>query len=140
MGIGFTIVYTFIYIGFMDKCAVCISWASVFIIQVSLVVLGIGVFEWGQDIEKNTGSSNAPWLNFLAVMFWFFGCLFCLCLLCNCKSLRISFAIIETAAEFFSQTKRIIVVPFLFFFLGVIFFLTWLFGLMCIATAGTVEP
>jgi len=102
MAIGFTVIYTLIYIKFMDTCAVCISWFSVFIIQASLILLGVGVFYWGKDVEKNSGDTHAPWLNFLASVFWVFGGLFCLCILCNLKSLRISFAIIETAGEYFT--------------------------------------
>mmetsp|Transcript_24805 Transcript_24805/g.17505 ORF Transcript_24805/g.17505 Transcript_24805/m.17505 type:complete len:263 (-) Transcript_24805:792-1580(-) len=140
MGIGFTVVYTLIYIKFMDACAICISWFSLIIIQTTLVVLGVGVFYWGKDVESSNDSSHAPWLNFLAVVFWTTACLFCICIMCNLKAMKISFAIIESAAEYFSQTKRIIIVPILFFFIGVTFFLMWLFGLVCIATAGTVVP
>lgn len=136
MAIGFTVIYTLIYIKFMDACAICISWFSIIIIQASLVLLGVGVFFWGRDIENTNGTTHAPWLNFLASVFWITASFFCLCILCNLNSLKISFAIIETAGEYFTQTKRIIVVPFLFFILGTVFFLVWLFGLMCIATTG----
>lgn len=102
MGIGFTVVYTLIYIKIMDCCAICISWFSLVIIQGTLVVLGVGVFYWGQDIENSNDASHAPWLNFLAVVFWSAASLFCICILCNLKSMRISFAIMETAAEYFS--------------------------------------
>mmetsp|Transcript_7104 Transcript_7104/g.9318 ORF Transcript_7104/g.9318 Transcript_7104/m.9318 type:complete len:166 (+) Transcript_7104:681-1178(+) len=141
ISIGFTIIYTLIYIKFMDYCAFCLSWFSVVIIQAALVGLGLGVYYWGQDIEQSEGySSNATWCNFIAWTFWIFAGFYCLCLVCNLRSLRISFAVIETAGDYFSQTKRILVVPILFFFVGLAWFIMWIFGLFCVATNGTVIP
>eukprot|EP00351_Strombidinopsis_sp_SopsisLIS2011_P003647 CAMPEP_0116879372 /NCGR_PEP_ID=MMETSP0463-20121206/11175_1 /TAXON_ID=181622 /ORGANISM="Strombidinopsis sp, Strain SopsisLIS2011" /LENGTH=195 /DNA_ID=CAMNT_0004528633 /DNA_START=297 /DNA_END=884 /DNA_ORIENTATION=+ len=52
MGVGFTLVYTLIYIKFMDYCAFCISWFSMILIQVAFVGIGLGVYYWGQDLEE----------------------------------------------------------------------------------------
>lgn len=48
---------------------------------------------------------------------------------CNIKSLKISIAIIETAADFFADTKRIIIVPLGYFSLWVLIFIFWLWGI-----------
>ena len=48
---------------------------------------------------------------------------------CNFKSLRISLAIIETAADWFSDTKRIIFVPMIYFVFWIGVFILWLYGL-----------
>ncbi len=48
---------------------------------------------------------------------------------CNFKSLRVSIAIIETAADFFSDTKRIVLVPLVYFSVWVGLFIFWLWGL-----------
>jgi hypothetical protein len=48
---------------------------------------------------------------------------------CNFKSLRISIAIIETAADWFSDTKRIIFVPMIYFVIWIGVFILWLYGL-----------
>ena len=48
---------------------------------------------------------------------------------CNFKSLRISIAIIETAADWFSDTKRIIFVPMIYFVFWIGVFILWLYGL-----------
>ena len=53
MGFAFTIVYTLIYIKFMDYCAFCISWFSMILIQVAFIGIGLGVFYWGQDLEES---------------------------------------------------------------------------------------
>jgi len=53
---------------------------------------------------------------------------------CNFKSLRISIAIIETAADFFSDTKRIALVPCIYFCVWVGIFIFWLWGLVGVAS------
>jgi len=50
-------------------------------------------------------------------------------MICNFKSLKISIAIIETAADFFADTKRIAIMPFIYFTIWVCIFIFWLWGL-----------
>lgn len=57
---------------------------------------------------------------------------------CNFKSLRVSIAIIETAADYFSDTKRIIIIPVIYFMLGMSVFLIWIYGVLCIASIGDI--
>ena len=53
---------------------------------------------------------------------------------CNFKSLKVSIAIIETAADFFSDTKRIALVPLLYFVIWCGIFVFWLWGLAGVAS------
>jgi len=53
---------------------------------------------------------------------------------CNWRSLRISIAIIETAADFFSDTKRIVLMPLLYFTVWVLIFVFWLWGVSGVAS------
>jgi len=132
MGIGFTVVYTLIYIKFMDYCAFCISWFSIILIQVAFVGIGTGVYLYGQDLETEGITSSATWCNFLAWTFWILSTFYCVCLVVNCKAIRISFAVIETAGDYFAQTKRIILVPMMFFIIGICLFFIWMFGIACV--------
>lgn len=60
--------------------------------------------------------------------------IFYLVMFCNFKSLRISIAIIETAADFFADTKRIILMPLLYFCIWVGVFMFWLWGVCGVAS------
>jgi len=59
-------------------------------------------------------------------------------MVCNFKSLRVSIAIIETAADYFSDTKRIMIVPVIYFAFGLSVFIMWIYGILCISSIGTI--
>jgi len=59
---------------------------------------------------------------------------------CNFNSLRVSIAIIETAADFFADTKRIIFVPLIYFCVGVGIFFMWVYGVICVSSIGDITP
>jgi len=65
----------------------------------------------------------------IASVCWIAAGLFYLVMFCNWKSLKISIAIIETAADFFADTKRIVILPLGYFALWVCVFIFWLWGL-----------
>ena len=45
---------------------------------------------------------------------------------------------IETAADFFADTKRIIFVPVLYFFIGISIFVMWIAAMICVASVGNI--
>ena len=65
--------------------------------------------------------------------------LYCCFIVCAQKALRLSIRIIETAADFFADTKRILLVPALFFTVGILLFIAWLYGIICISSIGPLE-
>jgi len=52
--------------------------------------------------------------------------------------LAVSIRIIETAADFFADTKRVALVPVLFFFLAILTTFAWLYGYICVMSVGTI--
>lgn len=57
---------------------------------------------------------------------------------CCFKSLRVAIAVIETAADFFADTKRVVFVPVTFFFTGIIIFGMWTAATFCVASIGEI--
>ena len=45
---------------------------------------------------------------------------------------------IETAADYFADTKRIIFVPLLYFGIGILAFVGWVAALLCVASIGDI--
>lgn len=86
------------------------------------------------------GDTNDKLLLAGAVLLWIFAALYCLILLCNLKSLRVSIRIIETAADFFADTKRVALVPVFFFFVAIGTTFAWLYGYICVLSIGTITP
>ena len=58
---------------------------------------------------------------------------------CSFNSLRVAIAVIETAADYFADTKRIILVPLLYFFIGIVFFAAWIAGMLCASSVGEIS-
>ena len=70
----------------------------------------------------------------IASICWIVAGLFYLLIACNWKSLRVSIAVIETAAEYFADTKRIIFIPLIYFAVWVCVFIFWAWGLAGVAS------
>jgi len=70
---------------------------------------------------------------------WTMAGLYYVIMACNFRSLRVSIAIIETAADFFADTKRIVIVPLLYFIFGMGLFSLWMWGFTCVCSVGTVN-
>jgi hypothetical protein len=126
----------------MDYCALQCAWISV--IVVGLGFIGGGSACWmvrNDGLESGTiaaGSSGDNWLMAGAIILCVISGLYCLCLACNLKSLAVSIRIIETAADFFADTKRVAFVPVLFFFLAILTTFAWLYGYICVMSVGTI--
>ena len=60
-------------------------------------------------------------------------------MLCLCKTLVISIAILEAAADFVGSTFRVILVPIIFFFINFGIFALWAVGAVCVFSIGEIE-
>lgn len=139
---GICLIVTLIYIKFMDWCAYWLSWLSVILVFAALVGTGVWTMMYRQDkIDKNPSfedDSEATWLNFYAWSAFIAAGIYLLVMICSFNSLRIAIAVIETAADYFADTKRIIFVPLLWFFIGVCLFAMWVAGMVCVASIGEI--
>jgi len=59
-------------------------------------------------------------------------------MICSFNSLRVAIAVIETAADYFADTKRIIFVPLLYFFIAILTFIAWVAAMLCVASIGDI--
>lgn len=139
---GIAIIVTMIYIKFMDWCAFWLSWVSVFLVLFTFVGSGTYAYIYRQDkIETNPSfedDSTATWLNFYAWTAWIFAGFYLLYICCNFQSLRVAIAVIETAADYFADTKRIILVPVLYFITGILMFVAWVAAMICVSSIGEI--
>lgn len=58
--------------------------------------------------------------------------------LCNCRSIRVAIAILEAAADYVVNTKRIVFVPFMSFVVIIITMIFWILGMLCVFSVGTI--
>ena len=70
-----------------------------------------------------------------------FGCLatfFCCCVICSFKSLKLAIDVIDASADFLAGTKRIVLVPILYFFLILIAIMVWSGAVACVMSMGKI--
>jgi hypothetical protein len=70
---------------------------------------------------------------------WVIAALYYLVLCCNFRSLKIAISIIETAADFFADTKRVAFVPMFYFVVWCGVFVFWVWGLCGVASITSSE-
>jgi len=70
---------------------------------------------------------------------WVCAAIFFCYLLCNCKSLAVSIQVIKVTADFVADTKRLLLMPVFFLFLGMLFFFIWVTGLACVASISETD-
>lgn len=108
-------------------------------------MIGIGYLCWHARAEFISSgeitqdSKTSKWLLASTFLFWFASACYCLCLTCNIKSLRVSIRIIETAADFFADTKRVALVPIFFFIVTIATFIGFVYGYICISSIGDIS-
>lgn len=122
----------------MDWFALYLAWISVLGIQAGFIGLGFMFYNEKEDNEEAGITDNTAlwWAMFssfsMAGIYYIF-------LVCCFKSLRIAIAIVETAADWFADTKRIIFVPILYFFLGICVIAAWISAIVCIGSIAEGE-
>jgi hypothetical protein len=79
------------------------------------------------DDDNASNDEYADHLFWAAIAFWLVSAAYVIFVACCWSSLKVSIAIIETAADFFADTKRIVLVPLCYFGVAVVFFwsLAW---------------
>lgn len=135
------------YIKLMDWTALYMAWISVVLVWVGLILIGVCAYigkndalvdsylYGGGDVSKD----SVRWYKVTYWTAWIFACLYCLCAACKFHSLRVSIKIIEVASDFYGQTKRMIFVPLMYFIIGVVIFVSWLFAISCVCSLGEIS-
>ena len=126
----------------MDWCAVWLSWLSVILVFASLCGSGVYALVYRNDrIATNASyedTSEAGWIMFYACVSLIAAGIYLLVMVCSFNSLRVAIAVIETAADYFADTKRIIFVPLLYFTIALLAFAAWVSALICVASIGPI--
>lgn len=78
------------------------------------------------------------WLNIITWTMWTLAALYYICIACYFRALNISVGVLEAASDFVADTFRIILVPIIFFFIGITVFIMWIAGLVCVGSIGDI--
>jgi len=64
--------------------------------------------------------------------------IFTIMLVCGFNQLKIAIDVVDAAADFIRKTKRIVLVPVVYFFLQLAVILVWFFAIICIMSLGDI--
>ena len=138
-GIAFVVVFAYIWL--MDKFAYWLSWISVALIQISLIVGGFVAWGARNRCLADDDTSNDDYATYMlwsAIGSWLAAGIWYIVMACNFQSLRVSIAIIETAADWFADTKRIMAIPFMYFLIGLIIVGVWAACMVSVSSIGDI--
>ena len=143
IGVGICVAVTFIYVYLMHYCSFWLSWISVGLIQLMLVGIGYFAFDYRRDqIDLDATyaeESMATWLKWITWVSWIMAGIYYIVILCSFQSLRVAVAVIETASSFVADSKRLLFVPLLYFFVTLVASVMFLSGLICVSSIGKIE-
>jgi len=137
-------VYCLLFIGIMSLFAEWICYACIFITELGLIALPV-LFSF-KYIEENKAAAD---INFSvdekavrsaaakgylagAICTSFLFVAFSLCLCCGWNSIKLAVNVVDAAADFIMSTKRILIIPFIYFLIQIVVMITWFFGFMCV--------
>jgi len=63
---------------------------------------------------------------------------FACCIFCGFKSLKMAIDVIDASSDYLATTKRVILVPVLYFFLTIICLLIWISAFACVASMNEI--
>jgi len=98
---------------------------------------GSGAAVQGDDL--NDSETEAFWLLVGCIGLACFGCCFCVCVVCGYKHVKDAIDVIDAAADFAVENKRVIAVPIVYFVLNLVSFLIWLYSFACVVALNKIE-
>ena len=141
IGMGTAFFYSLAFIYLMSIFGEVLSWIIIVLIQVGLIagsIVGIYAFAKSGEIFA-VGDTTSPSIALtLGIVLAILSVIF-LCMLCyGFRSLKTAIDVIDASADFLAGTKRIILVPVLYFFVTITVIFLWLLALACIYSIGTI--
>jgi len=74
-----------------------------------------------------------------AIGLWCIALLYLIAMLCMCRSIMISIAILEAAADFVASRVSIVFVPVFFFFINFAITFAWVVAAVCVFSIGEIS-
>lgn len=132
---GLSFVFCILYIYIMSIFAEYLAWALIILTQIGLFAVAAGAFV--QRTQENDAEKKQMLL-ITGIVGGIFAVLFLMMICCGYNQLKTAIDVIDAAADFLAKTKRIILVPIVYFVVTMIVLAIWLGAIMCILSMGTI--
>lgn len=152
-----SIVWSLVYIYLMSACAEPIAWFCVLVLQLFLAGssgalwfyrmhlieqhadrLTNGVYTADSPQDKEA-TKNELYCMIGTILFGILAAGFFCCVCCGRKSLKLAIDVIDASADFLAGTKRILVIPGIFFLAQIICVLVWIGAMICVASMNEIK-
>jgi hypothetical protein len=110
----------------MAFCSTCLAYISVALVELFHIAAIAGCVYMGMNVKGDGNSSTGYYITagVFALFFLLFNCLLC----CFRDKFAIALAVIDSAADFLVATKRLAIIPLLYFFSAIIYLVIWAFA------------
>jgi len=155
--LGTAFLYALLFIGFLSAFAEPLCYLCIVVIQLGLITLPILFGYKFMQINKQIGDSKVEGATplpkeelellegqssiylILAIGVAVLGVCFALCLWCSRESLKRAIDVIDASADFVMATKRILIVPFIYFLLTIIVVIMWFVGYVMVMSTNPIN-
>jgi len=127
------LVYTMMYLYAMSNFAHIIAYIAIVMIEI-IFIGGMGAALYG---TTKVNPATGMWITFGCTLFAFllFNCL----MYCSWSKMKVAIAVIDSAADFMTATKRMAFVTIFYFFVGVIVFVIWGVGAIGVVAINEID-
>lgn len=134
--------FGFFYLLIMRKYAGCMTWSSI-VLFVLFLIIGGGILygkanNIGPFTEEVEASKKSEMIAF-AIIFWLLAVISIVYLMCNMKKIRLAIAVINCSIDFTKDVNNVLfALPFTMYFIYILFMIWWLYSALYIYSSGEV--
>ncbi len=137
--VGIAFVICIFYLILVRFCAAIIAYVTIFLLLCTLAGLGY-LFQYRIDYYKDLNDENYVLaMKVLCGLFYSLAGLWLLVILFMCNKIRLSIALVEVTAKYLAGNCSIFLIPFLFFFFAIGFYVYWVALSVFIYATGTIK-
>ena len=108
--------------------------------MIQAALIAGGVYTYLQSQEYLPGSDYEKWLKYAAYGIGGVAVLYCICICCCWKAIRIGIAVYQATAEYVSKNVRIFLLPILSYLFAFIWFACWGVSAIFVFSIGEPRP
>ena len=124
--LGWSFIVAMIFLLFLRFCAGFITFTIIILIQAGLVILAVYFKISSNDHQEQ---DDSVYHNTMEALFWVFlvlSIIYLIFILAMCNRIRLAVALVQVTAKYINSTWSIILIPFLFFLIIILWMVYWI--------------
>jgi hypothetical protein len=138
IGAFVALILCLVFMYLIEWFAAIMAWISIIVSFIALLGLGFYFF-FTRNNKQDDGGDQSTYNMVWAILCWVGAFAIFMFVCCFCGALRIAIGVIQAAADFMTDTKRILIVPIVGFVWVLIFYTLWIVVAIFVYTIGDIE-